>query len=56
MTDDEQTNFESEPMWEDALQLRRWDDQAKDPTMQTPSLEEFLPLIRSCLRNPETLD
>ena len=56
MTEDEQANFESEPMWEEALQLRKWDDQAKDPSRQTPSLEAFLPLVKSCLRNSESRD
>ena len=56
MTEAERANFESEPMWVEALQLRKWDDQAKDPSIQTPSLEEFLPLVSSCLKNSARLD
>jgi len=29
----------------EAVQLRRWDDLAKDPQMQTPSIEEFAGLL-----------
>ena len=32
-----------------ALQLRRWDDQAKDPTASTPGLEVFEAIIESVL-------
>lgn len=53
MSADEQAKFEGEPMWEDALKLRRWDDLAKDPSKLTPSLDSFLPLIAASLREPE---
>lgn len=50
MSEDEVAEFESEPSWQDALALRRWDDQAKDPNRDTPSWEDFLDEIESCLR------
>ncbi len=33
--------FELNPHYERAVRLRRWDDKAKDPTLQTPPIEHF---------------
>jgi phosphonate degradation associated HDIG domain protein len=33
-----------------ALELRRWDDQAKDPSVPTPELEAFEPILERVLR------
>lgn len=38
-------DFRDEPFAFEAVELRRWDDLAKDPDMQTPSIEEFAPLL-----------
>jgi len=34
----------------DAVLLRRWDDQAKEPGRITPPLEHFVPLMAACAR------
>jgi len=49
MSQNEITAFEKNPFFERALQLRRWDDQAKDPDLQTPPLEHFIPAIENAL-------
>lgn len=41
--------FIAQPYAPDAVRLRRWDDLAKDPQVQTPSLDHFIPLMRQCL-------
>lgn len=45
-----QEEFRQNPHWEAAVRLRRWDDEAKVPGAETPSVDEFLPLIRGVLR------
>ncbi|MEU8588771.1 hypothetical protein AB0C59_17490 [Streptomyces sp. NPDC048664] len=34
----------------DAVAVRRWDEEAKDPLGATPALEHFLPLLEGLLR------
>ena len=46
----QQEEFRRNPHWEAAVRLRRWDDEAKVPGAETPSVEEFVPLIRGVLR------
>lgn len=46
MEADERAAFESSPYAEDACRVRRWDDQAKDPTATAPPLEHFAPILR----------
>jgi gamma-butyrobetaine dioxygenase len=50
MEADEQAVFEASPYAEDACQVRRWDDQAKDPEVTAPPLERFAPILRSLAR------
>ena len=38
-------DFRDEPFAFEAVELRRWDDLAKDPQMQTPSIVDFAPLL-----------
>jgi [1-hydroxy-2-(trimethylamino)ethyl]phosphonate dioxygenase len=38
-------DFRDEPFAFEAVELRRWDDLAKDPTMQTPAIDDFAPLL-----------
>ena len=45
MSQSQLDDFRDEPMAFEAVELRRWDDLAKDPHMQTPPLEEFAPLL-----------
>ena len=50
MGPDEVTAFRARPYHEDAVRLRRWDDQAKVPGAPTRSLEDHRPLLeRLCL-------
>lgn len=44
--------FINQPYAKDAVQLRIWDDLAKDPAMGTPDLVHFLPIIQRCQRPP----
>jgi len=38
-------DFRDERFAFEAVQLRRWDDLAKDPNMETPSIEDFVPML-----------
>ena len=49
MNADELAAFEENPFFELALQLRQWDDHAKDPDLQSPPLEHFFPAIENAL-------
>ncbi|TWT76047.1 hypothetical protein Pla123a_28330 [Posidoniimonas polymericola] len=47
--------FRSNPHFEDAVRLRRWDDLAKDPDMQTPNLDHFMQYVQqACVRQAST--
>lgn len=39
--------FEANPGWEDAVALRRWDDEAKVPDLRVPPAESYRPLLES---------
>ena len=49
MSTDDCREFESEPFYREALQLRQWDDTAKDASAVTPSLEDFERYIEASL-------
>ena len=49
MNEGEIIAFGKNPFFEDALQLRTWDDHAKDPEMETPLLKHYLPLVKAAL-------
>jgi gamma-butyrobetaine dioxygenase len=49
MTDAEAREFEREPHAADAIAVRRWDDQAKDPSADVPGLNWYRPLLASLL-------
>ena len=53
MNEDEQVAFERELFYADALKLRRWDDLGKDPSMLTPPISHFLPVVDRCLIGKE---
>lgn len=42
--------FEARPDWRDAVRLRRWDDQAKDPAAEVPGLEAYAEDVRAAAR------
>jgi gamma-butyrobetaine dioxygenase len=49
MTDAEAGEFEREPHAADAIAVRRWDDQAKDPSADVPAFDHYRPLLASLL-------
>ena len=49
MTDAEAREFEREPHAADAIAVRRWDDQAKDPSAGVPDFDHYRPLLASLL-------
>jgi gamma-butyrobetaine dioxygenase len=49
MSDAEAREFEREPYAADAIAVRRWDDQAKDPSAATPDFPHFRALLGSLL-------
>ena len=46
MSDAEVAQFRKLPHAEDAVRLRRWDDEAKDPELETPPLAHFAKYVR----------
>ena len=48
-TEEEVTEARKDPWLESKLAVRRWDDQAKVPNMQTPSLDHFEEMMVSSL-------
>lgn len=45
MDSTELANFRNEPSALESVELRRWDDLAKDPLLQTPSIHDFVGLL-----------
>ncbi|MFG2523378.1 phosphonate degradation HD-domain oxygenase [Streptomyces sp. NPDC048527] len=50
MTEEQVRAFEAHPGAADAVAVRRWDEQAKDPDMDTPGFGHFRPLLEGLLR------
>ncbi|MGW6566198.1 hypothetical protein [Streptomyces sp. NPDC054975] len=50
MTEEQARAFEAHPGAADAVAVRRWDEQAKDPDMPTPGFDHFRPLLTRLLR------
>jgi phosphonate degradation associated HDIG domain protein len=46
MTPEETAMFRAQPGWEDAVRLRRWDDEGKDDARQPATLEDLQRLLR----------
>lgn len=51
MNGDEKLAFEAESHFKEAVRLRRWDDRAKDPEMETKNIHHFVSVIEKCLRD-----
>jgi len=51
MTAAEVTAFEALPFSRDAVAVRRWDDEAKDPAIAAPSFAHFAPLLAALVRS-----
>jgi phosphonate degradation associated HDIG domain protein len=49
MTEAEAAEFERSPHAADAIAVRRWDDQAKDPSADVPDVAWYRPLLTSLL-------
>lgn len=54
MSNAQMRQFEAEPFAIPALQLRRWDDLAKEPGRRTPPLSYYLMLLDEVLGHPYT--
>lgn len=50
MNSADQQDFRQHDSWEAAVRLRQWDDQAKVRGAATPTIEDFIPLIRTVMR------
>ncbi len=50
MAPEETAAFEAVPYHQDAVQLRRYDEQAKVKGLQTPPVAHFMPAVERCLR------
>ena len=51
MNADEAREFESEPHFDLAVRVRRYDDMGKVPEMATPDLDSFIPLLQTFARD-----
>ncbi len=51
MNPDEVKAFETEPFATEAISVRRWDDSAKVPKLETPDFPHFRPYLDSALNN-----
>ena len=51
MTAAEVTAFGALPFSRDAVAVRRWDDEAKDPAVMAPSFAHFAPLLAALVRS-----
>lgn len=50
MSDEEQLDFEKIPHYQDALTLRKWDDQAKVRDLETDGLETYREIVLQCIK------
>jgi gamma-butyrobetaine dioxygenase len=50
MTPEQAAAFEALPYARDAVVVRRWDDQAKDPAVTPPGFDHFEPLLSAVLK------
>jgi len=50
MSDEERTAFEGNPHYQDALQLRRWDDLAKVRGLEAPAIDTYREIVQACLK------
>ena len=50
MSPEEVEAFGTDPFAEDAVRLRRWDDEAKVAGLATPPLEHFRRYLDECMR------
>jgi phosphonate degradation associated HDIG domain protein len=53
-TETQARRFEQHPYFQDAVRLRLWDEGAKIPNVETPSLEQFLGIVRKAVARDHT--
>jgi gamma-butyrobetaine dioxygenase len=51
MTADQVAAFEALPFARDAVAVRRWDDEAKDPAVTPPEFSHFEALLKTLARS-----
>jgi phosphonate degradation associated HDIG domain protein len=51
-TAEEVREFEGNPFFRDAVELRRWDDLAKVPGLRVPGLDHYRPRLEKVVRHP----
>ena len=50
MTDNEVREFENNEFYKEAVELRRWDDLAKNPNLISPSIDQFIASINQSIK------
>jgi len=50
MNETEMKNFEKNPFYQDAIELRKWDDLAKDPELKTAPVVSFVNNIENSIK------
>jgi phosphonate degradation associated HDIG domain protein len=50
MSEEEVKEFENNEFYKEAVNLRRWDDLAKDPNLVSPSIESFIDSINASIK------
>jgi phosphonate degradation associated HDIG domain protein len=55
MSTDECAEFEHNPLLQDAIQLRHWDDTAKVPGLTVPGLDHYRARLEAAAKNAKTL-
>ena len=50
MSEEEVSNFEQNQFYKEAVNLRRWDDLAKDPNLVSPTIDSFIDAIEHSLK------
>ncbi len=51
MSQEERLEFQSNHFFEQAVELRKWDDLAKDPNKITPDIAFFIPYLKASLQH-----
>lgn len=49
MSEEELSEFENEEFFQEAVMLRKWDDKAKDPDKNTPTIDYYIKLMEPLL-------
>jgi phosphonate degradation associated HDIG domain protein len=49
MASEEVRDFEENPFFRSAMRVRRWDDEAKTPGLETPPLEHYVPFLERAI-------